>query len=44
MNVIGGSQNIINEYLNYFLVIDDKLVWKLYVVKFIVFIASLFIY
>ena len=44
MNVIGGSQNIIKEYLNYFLVIDDKLVWKLYVVKFIVSIALLFIY
>ena len=44
MNVMGGSQNIINEYLNYFLVIDDKLVWKLYVVKFIVSIALLFIY
>ena len=44
MNVIGGSQNIINEYLNYILVIDDKLVWKLYVVKFIVFIHSITLY
>jgi hypothetical protein len=28
MIVIGGFQNILNEYLNYFFVIDDKLVYK----------------
>jgi hypothetical protein len=28
MIVIGGFQNILNEYLNYFFVIDDKSVYR----------------
>ena len=28
MTMIGGFQNILNEYLNYFFVIDDKSVYK----------------
>lgn len=41
MNVVGRLKNIINECLNYFLVISNTLVCKYFIIKFVVFLSSL---
>ena len=41
MEVVGRLKNIINECLNYFLVISNTLVCKYFIIKFVVFLSSL---